>query len=71
MILEERRKMKREEAEARQAEYDKLSIDQKIKRAKSRPGESKKEIARLMAKKTAVKKEKVVKKKKTPKKSEK
>ena len=41
----------RKEAEERQAKYDSLSIDEKIKLAKSRKGESKKEIAKLMAKK--------------------
>jgi hypothetical protein len=38
---------RRQEAEARQREYDGLSISARIARAKSRQGESKREIARL------------------------
>ena len=42
-----RRNKRRQEAEARQREYDSLPISKRIKLAKSRPGDSKKEIARL------------------------
>ena len=42
-----RRQRRREEAEIRQAEYDALTIEQKIARAKGRPGDSRKEIKRL------------------------
>lgn len=45
------RAQKRQEAEERQAKYDALSPEKKIALAKSRTGESKKEIARLIAKK--------------------
>jgi hypothetical protein len=45
------KQLKKEAALQRQAEYDKLSIDEKIRRAKSRPGQSAKEIARLLEKK--------------------
>jgi hypothetical protein len=41
---------KRKEAETRQAEYDSLTISQRIERAKSRRGQSKKEITRLKGK---------------------
>ena len=40
-------KTKREEAEARQEKYDSLTHQQKVKRAKARRGESKKELERL------------------------
>jgi hypothetical protein len=43
----ERRKERQEQAAIRQAEYDALSTEQKIARAKSRRGNSKKELARL------------------------
>ena len=38
---------KREQAESRQAAYDRLSLDAKIKQASGRRGDSKKELARL------------------------
>jgi hypothetical protein len=38
---------KRAEAVERQAAYNKLTVAQKLKSAKSRPGNSKKEVARL------------------------
>ncbi len=41
---------RRQEAEARQREYAKLTVDQKLTLAKSRRGESKREVARLTAK---------------------
>jgi hypothetical protein len=41
---------KRQEGEARQREHDKLTAQDKISLAKTRRGESKREIARLMAK---------------------
>ena len=41
------RKQKREEAEIRQKEYNSLTTEQKIARAKGRPGESKRELKRL------------------------
>lgn len=41
--------VKRTEAQARQEAYDSLSVDQRIKRAKSRRGNSRKELARLKA----------------------
>lgn len=40
---------KREEAAIRQAEYSALTIEQKIARASSRRGESRRELARLNA----------------------
>jgi hypothetical protein len=40
---------KREEAAVRQAEYSALSIEQKIARAKSRRGASKRELTKLYA----------------------
>jgi hypothetical protein len=43
---------KRAEAIARQKEYDSLSPDDKLKRALSSPGDSKRELARLFANKT-------------------
>lgn len=39
--------IKREHAEARQREYDALTTEQKLARLDSRPGESKRERARL------------------------
>lgn len=42
-----RKDRRRQEAAARQRDYDKLTVPQKIARAKSRPGESKKELAKL------------------------
>jgi len=42
-----RREQRREDAEVRQAEYDKLTNEQKVERAKSRPGDSKRELIRL------------------------
>jgi hypothetical protein len=45
--LHAKRKRKREEAEVRQEEHDKLTSEQKIAKAVRRPGGSKKEIARL------------------------
>lgn len=41
------REARRADAEKRQAEHDKLSIDQKIAKAAGRPGESNREIVRL------------------------
>lgn len=41
------RRLRREEALARQAKYDALTTEQKIARAKSRPGNSKRELAQL------------------------
>jgi hypothetical protein len=43
------RKERREQARARQVAHDKLSTEEKIKKAKSRRGNSKKELARLAA----------------------
>lgn len=40
---------KREEAAIRQAEYSALSLDAKIARVKSRRGESKRELTKLLA----------------------
>jgi len=40
--------VRQEEAKERQAEYDALSTEQKIARAKSRRGESKKELTKLL-----------------------
>tara|TARA_R100001129_G_scaffold64452_1_gene44031 strand:+ start:6876 stop:7034 length:159 start_codon:yes stop_codon:yes gene_type:complete len=45
----EYRKLKREEAEARQKAHDALSLEQKIAKAKSRRGQSAKELKRLQA----------------------
>ena len=47
--LHAKRDRKRQEAEARQREHDALSVKDKITLAKSRDGESKREIARLKA----------------------
>jgi len=52
------RKQRRLEAEKRQEEYDALSLSAKIKRAKSRPGNSTKELAKLNALKKESKKKK-------------
>ena len=41
------RKLRREQAQERQGRYDALTLDQKIERAKERPGESSKELVRL------------------------
>ena len=41
------RKTKQAEADIRQSEYDALTTEQKIARAQSRRGESKKELRRL------------------------
>lgn len=49
-ILDAKKDKRREEGEARQREHDKLTTAQKIALAKSRPGESKREIARLTKK---------------------
>ena len=43
----DRRKQRQEEAAIRQAEYDALTIEQRIARAKARRGRSKKELRRL------------------------
>ncbi len=56
MTRKDRNEKKRTEAEIRQVNYDKLSLDAKIKRVKSRPGESKKELSRLMKLKKETKK---------------
>ena len=58
-ILRANRKRKRQEAEQRDAIYVGLSVQQRLDRAKSRRGESKREIARLgklLVKKVTVKK---------------
>ena len=41
---------KREEAQERQAAYDKLSPEDRLARIETRPGESKRERAKLMSK---------------------
>lgn len=46
-VLHTKRDRKRQEGEARQREHDKLTIQQKINLAKSRPGKSVREITRL------------------------
>jgi len=43
------KQQKRDEAQLRQEEYDKLSRKEKIKRVKARRGESKRELQRLGA----------------------
>lgn len=48
MKLHTRRKGKREAAAARQLVYDKLTLPQKVELIKSRRGESKRELAKLM-----------------------
>ena len=45
----ERRKSRQQEAAVRQAEYDALTVEQKIARAQSRRGASKRELERLHA----------------------
>ena len=45
----EYRKLKREEAEARQKAHEVLSLEQKVAKAKSRRGQSFKELQRLQA----------------------
>lgn len=40
--------LRKQEAMDRQAEYDSLSLQQKLERAQARRGESKKEVARIM-----------------------
>ena len=46
--LHAKRNRKRSEAEARQREHYTLSLSEKIEKARSRRGESKRELARLM-----------------------
>lgn len=41
------RELRRTQAEKRQSAYNSLSVDQKIERAKERPGESYRELVRL------------------------
>jgi len=41
------RKLRREQAEERQGRYNALTLDEKIEQAKSRPGESSRELVRL------------------------
>lgn len=48
--MDKNKETKRKEAEARQAEYDKLTTQQKIDRARKRPGNSKREIEKLTKK---------------------
>ena len=48
-VLRAKREAKRDEGEARTDRYNRLSTSEKIKLAKSRPGESKREVARLEA----------------------
>lgn len=45
--LHAKRNAMRMEAESRQRDYDKLTVDQKVKLAQSRRGKSKREITRL------------------------
>jgi hypothetical protein len=45
---------KREEAKIRQAEYRALTLEQKIARAQSRRGESKRELTKLIAQRDAL-----------------
>lgn len=45
--LHARRDKRRHEAEARQGEYDKLTVAQRLLRAKKSPGQSKREIIKL------------------------
>jgi hypothetical protein len=47
VVLNAKRKAKRDVAEERTAHYQSLTIEQRIKLAKSRPGNSKREIERL------------------------
>lgn len=46
--LHAKRNRKRQEADARQLEHDSLTLNEKIEKARSRRGESKREIANLM-----------------------
>ena len=46
-ILMAKRERKREEAADRQSKYSKLSFEQRLKLARSRRGESKREVARI------------------------
>jgi len=48
-ILDGKKDRRRQEAESRQRAYDTLTTAQKIKKAKGRVGESKRELARLEA----------------------
>lgn len=41
------KQQKREEARIRQEEWDALSLDEKIKRVKASPGESKRQLKKL------------------------
>ena len=45
----DRRAQRRAEAAERQAHYDSMTVEQRIAAAKSRRGESRKELARLYA----------------------
>ncbi len=49
MCFPHRRDQRREEAEVRQAEYDALTSEQKVARAMTSPGRSKRELIRLNA----------------------
>lgn len=55
-ISKEIKQLRKEEAEQRQAAHNKLTIEQKIAKAKSRRGNSKKELARLMEELNATRK---------------
>ena len=55
-ISKEIKQLRKEEAEKRQAAHNKLTIEQKIAKAKSRRGNSKKELARLMEELNATRK---------------
>ena len=46
--LHAKRDLKRQEAEARQRECDGLDLDQRVTRVYSRPGQSKRELKRLL-----------------------
>lgn len=46
--LHAKRNRKRQEAQSRKREHDTLTLNEKIEKARSRRGESKREIARLM-----------------------
>ena len=48
-ILDAKKDRRRQEAEARQRDHNMLTTAQKIKKAKARVGESKRELARLEA----------------------
>jgi len=45
--VDPRRERRQEQAAARQAEYDKLTNEQKVERALARPGNSARELTRL------------------------